>query len=218
MKTIGIPIPTLKRLPVYYERLKTGIENNEEYVSSTLLGWAASATPEQVRRDLSYLSGSGKSRKGYPAREMAAVIEDYLGLMNDKDVVLAGVGNLGRALASYPNFSQYGLTIVVLFDNDPAVIGTRVGEIPVLPVEKLTDMVDRMKIRIGIITTPASAAQRVADAMVAGGIKSILNFAPTRLNVPEDVYVREANLLTELVIVSHYIETLRIQADGEAGK
>jgi redox-sensing transcriptional repressor len=215
MKSIGIPLPTLKRLPIYYERLKQGVENNEEFVSSIQLGWAASATPEQVRRDLSYLSGSGKSRRGYPTRQMAAIIEDYLGLMNDKDVVLAGVGNLGKALASYPNFSRYGLRIIVLFDNDPKIINTRVGDILVLPVEKLTNLVERMKIRIGIITTPASAAQSVADAMVAGGIKSILNFAPTRLNVPDDVYVRDANLLNELVVVSHYVENLRIQSEAK---
>jgi len=208
MKSTGIPIPTLRRLPLYYRRLKTAVLNGEEFISSLELGRAAAATPEQVRKDLSFLSSQGRSRVGYQAQKLAAVIEDYLGLMNDKEAILAGAGNLGRAMALYPGFAQYGLRIVVLFDNDPQKVGVNVGNIQVLPVEKLSNLVDRMKIRIGILTTSAEAAQEVAEAMVAGGIKAIWNFTPVRLNVPKDVMVRNVDLTPELAVISHYIKSL----------
>jgi len=210
MVEIKMPLPSLRRLLIYYRHLKRASENGEEYVSSTDLGWAADTTPEQVRKDLSYLPGQaqGRSRVGYPAVKLSAVIEDYLDLMNDKQAVLVGVGNLGRALALYPGFQQHGMRIVVMFDNDPAIIGTKVGEINVLSSEKLTNLVERMMIRIGIITTPAEVAQSVADAMVAGGIKAIWNFTVVRLNVPADVLVQNVDLSADLLVLSQYIQKL----------
>ena len=152
MVSISMPLPSLRRLLTYYRHLKHAIEQGEEYVSSTDLGWAADTTPEQVRKDLSFLPGEGvgRSRVGYPAHKLAAIIEDYLGLLNDKYVVLVGVGNMGRALALFPGFQQHGMRIVVMFDNDPKKVGTQIGEIKILPVEKLTNLVERMMIRIGI--------------------------------------------------------------------
>lgn len=208
MKSIEMPLPTLKRMMIYYRRLKQAIENGEKYLSSIDLGLEAGATSEQVRKDLSYLSSQGRSRVGYPCLELAEIIEDSLGLVKDKEAVLVGAGNLGKALSLYPGFAQYGFRITVLFDNNPQVIGSHVGETVVLPVEKLTNLVRRMMILIGIITTPASAAQEVADAMVAGGIKAIWNFAPTHLEVPADVYVKNMDLASELATVSKHIKHL----------
>lgn len=213
MVSISMPLPSLRRLLIYYRHLKRSIEQGAEYVSSTDLGWAADTTPEQVRKDLSFLPGQGigRSRVGYPAHKLAAVIEDYLGLLNDKYAVLVGVGNMGRALAHFQGFQQNGMRIVVMFDNDPDKVGTTVGEIKILPVEKLTNLVERMMIRIGIITTPAAAAQSVADAMVAGGIKAIWNFTTVRLKVPADVFVQSVDLSVDLVMLSQYIHHLSLQ-------
>lgn len=212
MKSIEMPVPTLHRMMIYYRRLKQAVESGETYISSADLGLEADATSEQVRKDLSYLPtpSQGRSRVGYPCLELAGIIEDTLGLVKDKEAVLVGVGNLGKALALYPGFAQYGLRITVLFDSDPKLIGTHVGDTVVLPVEKLTNLVERMLIRIGIITVPARAAQSVADAMVAGGIKAIWNFAPVRLKVPEDVYVRNMDLSSELVTISKHIKHLGV--------
>jgi redox-sensing transcriptional repressor len=207
MKPVSIPIPTLYRLPVYYHCLKAAIQEDEEYVSSVELGQVAGATPEQVRKDLSFLEGQGRSRVGYDAVKLATTIEDYLGLMNDKEAVLVGAGNLGRALALY-DFSRFGLKIVILFDKDPQKIGTKVGDLHVLPVEKLGNLVRRMRIRIGIVTTPPGSAQQVADEMVANGIKAIWNFSTLRLKVPADVMVRHVDLSSELVVISQYIKSL----------
>lgn len=207
MKPVGIPIPTLYRLPIYYHCLMAAIQEGEEFVSSLELGQVAGANPEQVRKDLGFLEGQGRSRVGYDARKLAATIEDYLGLMNDKEAVLVGAGNLGRALAMY-DFTRYGLKIVVLFDKDPQKIGKKVGDLHVLSVQKLGNLAKRMGIRIGIITTPPGSAQEVADIMVANGIKAIWNFSTLRLKVPSDVMVRNVDLSSELVIISQYIKSL----------
>lgn len=208
MKKTTIPLPTLRRLLNYYRRLLVAVEGGEEYISSAELAWTANTTPEQVRKDLSFMPSQGRSRVGYPTQKLAQIIEHTLNLTNDKDVVLAGAGNLGRALALYPGFNQYGLRIVVLFDNDPAVVGSHVGDLQVLPIEKLSNLVERMLIRIGIIATPNEAAQSVADAMVAGGIKAIWNFTAARITVPEDVMVNNTDLAPELLVLSQYVHNL----------
>ena len=157
MKSLGIPIPTLHRLSLYYQQLLITLNKGQEHISSVELGKATGSAPEQVRKDLSFLTGQGKSRVGYETKKLAGIIEDYLGLMDDKKAVLVGAGNLGHALASYPGFSRYGVRIVVLFDNDPMKVGGAVGDLKILPVDKLTNLVERMQIRIGIITTPQPA-------------------------------------------------------------
>ncbi|KPL72007.1 hypothetical protein ADN00_16060 [Ornatilinea apprima] len=211
MNNMGIPIPSLRRLLAYYRHLKSASQKGLEFLSSGDLALAAGTTPEQVRKDFSFLPSQGRSRVGYPTQKFAEIIEDYLGLMNDKEAVLVGAGNLGRALALYPGFEQVGLRIVVLFDNDPEKIGNKVGDLQVLPVDALPSLVERMLIRIGIITTTADAAQAVADAMVAGGIKAIWNFSTLRPKVPDDVMVRNMDLSSELIVLSHYIRSLGAQ-------
>ena len=211
MKSLGIPIPTLRRLPLYYQQLLQAHRNGEEYISSVELGKATGSAPEQVRKDLSFLTGQGKSRVGYETKKLAEIIEDYLGLMDDKEAVLVGAGNLGHALALYQGFAQYGFRIVVLFDNDPMKVNGKVGELKVLPVEKLTNLVERMGIRIGIITTPPLPAQEIAEMMIAGGIKAIWNFSTAHLVVPEDVLVRNVDLSLELAVISHYINGLSVR-------
>ena len=138
------------------------------------------------------------------------ISKTYLGLVNDKEAVLAGVGNLGRALALYPGFKDYGLRIVALFDNDVAKIGRLVGEHRVLPIAKLTNLCQRLHIQMGIITVPPSAAQEVADAMIAGGIRVIWNFAPCQIATPGDIIVKNEDLATELATLSHNITRLRM--------
>jgi redox-sensing transcriptional repressor len=127
---------------------------------------------------------------------------------------LVGAGNLGMALALYPGFARYGLRIIALFDSDP----TKLGELPdgrqVLPVEKLTDLVERLQVRIGIIAAPESVAQEVADAMVAGGIEVIWNFASCKLKAPAEVLVKNEDLAAELATLSHHISRRKISPCG----
>lgn len=201
----GIPLPSLRRLPIYYRHLLQAIQEGQTFVSSEELGQHAGVPGAQVRKDLNYLEEAGRPGVGYETKALAALLEEFLGLINDKEAVLVGAGNLGRALASYPGFARYGLQIVALFDNDPLKIGQSVAGREVLPIEKLTDLAQRLHIQMGIITVPERAAQSVAEAMVAGGIKVIWNFAPCRLDVPADVLVKNEDLAAELATLSHHI-------------
>jgi redox-sensing transcriptional repressor len=206
----GIPMPALRRLPVYYRRIRQAMDAGVSFVSSEELGQSAGVPGVQVRKDLSYLSEYGRPGIGYDAPALAADLEEFLGLMNDKEAVLAGVGNLGRALALYNGFANFGLQIIALFDNDPA----RQCELPngrqVFPIEKLANLVSRLQVKIGIITVPPEAAQAVAEAMVVGGIKVIWNFAPCRLKVPADVLVKNEDLAAELATLSYQVTRRKI--------
>lgn len=202
---IGLPKPALNRLPIYYRRLCQAVEEGITYLSSAELAQSAGVSEVQVRKDFSYLDIEGRPGVGYDARQTAAYLEEFLGLVNDKEAVLVGMGNLGRALASYPGFARYGLKIVACFDNDPAKIGQMVGSCEILPVSRLPDLARRLHIQMGIIAVPAEAAQAVADLMIEGGIQVIWNFAPTRLQVPEEVLVQNEDLAAQLATLSHLI-------------
>lgn len=212
----GIPVPSLRRLPIYYRRLLQAVEQSSFFVSSEDLGRSAGVPGAQVRKDLSYLPECGFPGVGYDARALASQLEEFLGLINDKEAVLVGVGNLGRALALYQGFARYRLQIIALFDSDPAKIGQMIGERQVLPVEKLPNLAQRLHIQMGIIAVPVTAAQQVADAMVEGGITVIWNFAPCSLQVPPHVMVKCEDLAAELAMLSHHIRQRRLAAQEEA--
>jgi redox-sensing transcriptional repressor len=216
IQPIGIPGPSLRRLPIYYRRLRQAVDAGESIVSSKALGDAAGVPDAQVRKDLSYLALDGRPGIGYDVRSLAALLEDFLGLVNDKEAVLVGAGNLGMALAMYPGFVRYGLQIVALFDNDPAKQDALPDGRQVLPVEKLTDLVSRLQVRIGIIAVPEIVAQEVADALVAGGIQVIWNFASCTLKVPADVLVKNEDLAAELATLSHHISQRKIRQANPA--
>lgn len=212
----GIPAPSLRRLPIYYRRASETLDQGKNSVSSKELGEAAGVPDAQVRKDLGYLSYEGRPGVGYDARLLAACLEEFLGLQNDKDAVLVGLGNLGRALAYYPGFEKYGLRIVAIFDNDPAKIGRLPDGRQVFGTERITDLVRRLQVRIGIVAVPEAAAQAVADALVAGGVEVIWNFAALKLNVPKSVLVKNEDLGAELATLSHHITQRKLTADALA--
>jgi len=217
-RQIGVPQPALQRMPVYYRCLMKAIEEEVPFVSSDELGRSVGVPGAQVRKDLSCLSEQGRPGIGYDARSLASHLEEFLGLINDKEAVLVGVGNLGRALALYPEFARYRLQIIALFDNDVAKVGQTLDGRRILPMGRLANLSQRLHIQMGIITVPASAAQEVAEAMIAGGIKVIWNFAPCRLVVPEDVLVKNEDLAAQLAALSHHITRRKVAMPCEAGK
>lgn len=202
------PIPTLRRYPLYYQFLLSVIKDGEETISSEELGQATGSAPEQVRKDLGYLEGQGRSHIGYSTRQLADAIVVRLGMVQEKPAVLVGVGNLGRAISLYPGFNQYGLRITHLFDINPNIIGSRVGDIEVMAADQMPCVVKVMKIRVGIITTPPSGAREIAKAMTENGIRAIWNFSTAHLHGPEGVMVRNVDLSTELAVISHFIAGL----------
>lgn len=197
-----IPLASLRRLPQYHHYLVELEAKGVTRVSCSLIGRDLNCIPVQVRKDLQYTGIVGKPRTGYSIRELIQSIETFLGWNNVNEALLVGAGNLGTALLGHERFSRFGLRIVAAFDTDPRKAGKRIHEKVVLPFEKLSDLAQRMGIHLGIITTPAEAAQSVADEMVKAGIQAIWNFAPVRLKVPEHIFVYNEDLYSSLASLS----------------
>jgi redox-sensing transcriptional repressor len=199
-----IPEATVGRLPVYLRALVEMAEAGVATVSSERLAAAAGVNSAKVRKDLSHLGSYGTRGVGYDVAYLIHQVRRELGLTQHWPIVIAGVGNLGQALARYRGFSERGFRIVALVDADPAKVGRRVDGLQIRRVDELADIVGEHQAAIGVICTPAVAAQEVADAMAAAGIRSILNFAPIVLSVPPGVSLRKVDLAIELQILTYY--------------
>src|SRR3989440_424818 len=185
-----IPEATVGRLPVYLRALVEMAELGTATVSSEALAEAAGVNSAKVRKDLSHLGSYGTRGVGYDVAYLIHQVRRELGLTQDWPVVIAGIGNLGHALANYRGFRERGFKVVALIDADPAKVGEVVGEERVRHVDELPEITREHEVAIGVVCTPASAAQEVADRMVAAGIRSILNFAPAIITVPAGVSLR----------------------------
>lgn len=197
----GVPDATVARLPGYLRALRALADGGRTTVSSEALATATGVGSAQLRKDLSHLGSYGTRGVGYEVAELAFHISRALGLGRRWPVVLVGVGNLGHALAGYGGFDERGFSIAALFDVDTTRIGERVGTQLVRHLDDLDDVVGVFGVCIGVIATPAPAAQEVCDRLVAAGVTSILNFAPTLLRVPPQVAVRKVDLSNELQIL-----------------
>jgi redox-sensing transcriptional repressor len=206
-ETGPIPDIVIRRLPVYVRTLRDLRDRGVASVSSDELAHHIGVTAAQIRRDLSYFGKFGKQGKGYDTGFLADAIVGILGLDRQWDVALAGLGNLGRAIARYRGFAASSFNIVALFDRNPEQAGREVQGLPVLGEERITETVRARGIRIGIVAVPAGEAQAVADAMVAGGVRALLNYAPVVLKVPAHVTVREIDPVGALQSMTYYLES-----------
>jgi redox-sensing transcriptional repressor len=213
--TKGRPIPeaTVGRLPIYLQALVDIAESGESRVSSEELAEAAGVNSAKVRKDLSHLGSYGTRGVGYDVAYLIHQIRRELGLTQDWPIVIAGIGNLGHALANYRGFPERGFSVAALVDVDPSKVGQRVGLVAVRHVDDLPELVRSLDIAIGVIATPAAVVQEVADLMVEAGIRSILNFAPAVIVVPKGVSVRKVDLAVELQILAFYEQRKATLAD-----
>jgi redox-sensing transcriptional repressor len=200
----AIPEATVARLPLYLRSLVDMTERGMQTISSEGLADAAGVNSAKVRKDLSYLGSYGTRGVGYDVEYLIYQISRELGLTQDWNCVIVGVGNLGRALANYRGFGERGFRVSALVDVDDDKIGKPVDSMVVEDFGDLERIVKEREISIGIIATTAGAAQDAADRLVSAGVKSILNFAPTVLQVPDDVSLRKVDLSIELQILSFY--------------
>jgi redox-sensing transcriptional repressor len=215
MRSRAIPEATVGRLPVYLRALLDLAESRPDTkVSSEELARLAGVNAAKVRKDLSYLGSYGTRGVGYDIEYLLYQITRELGLTQDWPAAIIGVGNLGRALASYKGFSERGFRISALFDIDERVVGRKEAGLEVRHLDELKEVVTEQGISIGIIATPPQAAQEVAERLVDAGVKSILNFAPAVINVAPDVSVRKVDLSIELQILSFHMQ--RTQAIATA--
>jgi len=201
-QTPPIPQASLRRLPQYHHYLIDLEAKGARQVSTSLIGRDLNCVPVQVRKDLQYTGIVGKPKTGYAIRELIQAIETFLGWNNVNEAFLVGVGHLGTALLGHERFSKFGLKIVAAFDRDPTKIGHKIYDKSVFSLDKLPDLAPRMSIHLGIITTPAEAAQEVADMMVSAGILAIWNFTPSRLRVPDNIFVHNEDLYASLASLS----------------
>ena len=204
MRERAIPEATVARLPLYLRSLVDMTERGTHTVSSESLAFAAGVNSAKVRKDLSYLGSYGTRGVGYDVEYLIYQISRELGLTQDWNVMIVGVGNLGHALANYKGFSARGFRVVALVDADERKIGEGVGDLSIEDFEDLERIAKERQVSIGIIATPAPAAQEAADRLAAAGVKSILNFAPAVIQVPDDVSLRKVDLSIELQILSFY--------------
>ena len=198
----------MARLPVYQRILEELLRSGTTTVSSELLASAAQVNAAKVRKDLSLLGSFGTRGAGYDAAFLIEQIDRGLGLDRIWPVVIAGIGHLGRALAHSQGFAARNFSVAALLDSNPAIIGEQVDGVVVRHPDDLPQIAVEEALSIGVITTPASAAQRVADQMVGAGVRSILNFAPRMLEVPPDVLLRYVDLSIELQVMSFYLSHL----------
>jgi redox-sensing transcriptional repressor len=193
-----VPEATIKRLSIYMRVLKDMEKKGVEVISSAELADICGVNAAQIRKDLTYFGEFGIRGVGYYVKELHFDIRKVLGLNQRRNVGLVGVGNLGRALASYKNFAEHGYNFVAAFDVDPQKVGELLtGGIVVNDMNDLPQVTRDKAIEIAIITTPAETAQAAASRIVAAGIKGILNFAPTQIQVPDGVKVKKVDLTTE---------------------
>jgi redox-sensing transcriptional repressor len=199
-----IPDATVARLPVYHRGLQELLRGRRLTVSSEELAELAGVNAAKVRKDLSYLGTYGIRGVGYDVETLVRQIAQELGLSENWPVIIVGIGNLGRALAAYGGFSARGFRIAALLDADRKKTDEPIGGLKIRPTSEMASVVQTEGVAIGIIATPGHAAQDVAGEMVAAGIRSILNFSPAVLVVPDDVAVRSVDLAVELQVLSYY--------------
>ena len=202
---------TVARLSSYYRLLSDLEADNVQTVSSRRLAERGGMTSAQVRKDLSVFGNFGRRGLGYNVTALRRQVGEILGLTRRWSVALFGAGNLGQALFSYSGFRQQGFHIEAVFDIDADKVGTQWNGLTVRHLDDLAKLARRNPIDIAILAVPESAAQHVADAVVAQGIRGILNFAPAKLVIPDDVAVRDVDLSIAMESLSFSL----IQTDDE---
>ncbi|MDI9503266.1 MAG: redox-sensing transcriptional repressor Rex [Tissierellia bacterium] len=200
-----VSIAVIKRLPKYYRYLGMIAEKGIIRISSQELSNITGLTASQIRQDLNHFGGFGQQGYGYNVEELRGEIERIIGINRDYNAVIVGAGNIGHALAQYERFEGLGFMIIGMFDTDEEKIGEEFDGIPVYDQAELSTFIDKEKVDIVVITTPAHVAQQVADIAVDAGVKGIWNFAPVDLKVPEKVVVENVHLNESLFTLTYYI-------------
>lgn len=208
---IEIPAVVIDRLPVYARALTDLESRGRDVVSSQELGEVLGVTPAQIRKDLSYFGRFGKQGRGYNVQRLAQELRQILGLDRQWSMILVGVGHLGQAILTYDGFHPQGFIIIDAFDSDPAIVGKQVGGVTVHNTSGLKEYLKQRQIDIGIVAVPAEFAASIINILVQGGIRAILNYAPTSVNVPETVEVKNIDPVLALQSMTFYLKSTAAQ-------
>ncbi|MDD3150630.1 MAG: redox-sensing transcriptional repressor Rex [Candidatus Gastranaerophilales bacterium] len=194
-----IPEKVVSRLTLYHSIVSEYIEKQKETITSPQIAKLLNIDDSQVRKDFKLLNNAGRCRVGYDTKEIKETIETLLRFDKNKDAFIIGAGNLGLALAKYPNFNSYGLNILALFDNDPLKVDMQIADKKIFHLTKLPDLAHRLNVEIAVLTVPKQYAQTVADFLVASNIKYIWNFTPCILETPKNVKVWNESLMASFL-------------------
>lgn len=201
-----IPDIVVGRLPRYLQALEHMLKNGVKTTSSQELGDTIGISAAQIRKDLSQFGEFGKQGTGYSIRFLIDQIQSILHLNQPWELALVGAGDLGNALARYQGFSNRGFHIVLAFDNDPKKIGKKINDIEIQDISVLADEIRKKDVKVAMLTVPALAAQGIAEELVKGGVKAILNYAPISLNLPEDIHIEYIDPIIKLQHMTYYLD------------
>ena len=209
MKKKSIPSVTINRLSIYHRCLEKILETEKgkelKITSSFKIAEMTGINSAQIRKDLAYFGEFGKRGIGYPVIDLGKELKKILGLDEKWSVIIAGAGNLGKALIKYKGFQKKGFIIKGIFDNNPSKIGKKLGHIFIYDIKEVEKFIQAENINIGILVVPADSAQEVADKMVTGGIKAILNFAPIHIILPPEIKIHNVDLAIEFEGLTYYL-------------
>ena len=211
MPRFKVPEATVERLSVYLRSMKR--LNDERILPSQELANLVGTSDGQVRKDLAYFGEFGVPGQGYRVGTLKEEISRILGVDKTWYIALVGTGNLGAALLAYTGFKRQGFEIKVAFDNDLSKIGKVWQGVRIEDVEKIPQVLAEQEIKMGIIATPAPAAQQVVNKLIEGGVKGILNFAPVRIVVPDKVKLKNVDLSIGLESLSYFLGDKGVAAD-----
>lgn len=200
-----VPDIVIRRLPWYLQTLNQMAKEGLHTVSSVMLAERVGTTAAQIRKDLSYFGGFGKQGTGYSIYVLIEQLQKILNLDRIWRVVIVGAGNLGRALTRYQGFANRGIDICLLFDNHPGLVGTPVGSLIVRHVDTMVADIQENEVKIAILTLPGEVAQGTADQLVMAGIRSILNYTPATLKLPQGVHVEHIDPVLQLQRMMYYL-------------
>jgi redox-sensing transcriptional repressor len=200
-----IPDIVVGRLPIYLRALQRMLEENRRVTSSQELGERLGISAAQIRKDLSQFGEFGKQGTGYSIEYLAEQISKILNVDRVWDIAVIGAGDIGSAVARYQGFANRGLRVSMIFDSDPAKVGTKVGSFTVRDSRNLEKAISKAGIQVAMIATPSQSAQAVADQLVSAGVKAILNYAPIKINVPEDIRTQYIDPVIHLQRMTYYL-------------
>jgi redox-sensing transcriptional repressor len=200
-----IPNPAVRRLSLYLRQLESFKRKDRRTISSKQLGESLNLTDAQVRKDLAYFGQFGHPGIGYRVDDLIAQVKKILGTDKVWNVLLVGSGNLGRALMAYKGFNAKGFRLTNVFDASPQLLNKKIGSFTIQPMSELEATIQKQQIRLAMIAVPADNAQDVVDQLVAAGIRGILNFAPTSVNVPANIALTAVDLSVQLEQLSFQV-------------
>lgn len=202
-KKTKVSIAVVRRLPRYHRYLEELLNKGVKRISSKELSEIMNITASQIRQDLNVYGGFGQQGYGYNTEELYKKLGEIIGIGRTYNMIIIGAGNMGQALANYPNFEKYGFKLIGIFDRNPKMFGLKIRDVEIMDVDKMGEFVKNNKVDIAIICVPSENAQKVANKVVEMGIKAIWNFAPTDIDVPDDVVVENVHLSDSLLSICY---------------